>query len=86
MVITPRLPLERGKYAGLRDDGRSLWPEKSAETLPPEKGARKLVEKEALGEKEDELRMGFTAMGGDSKGRWSAKLEAVVTTATIASS
>lgn len=55
MVTTPNLPLERGKDARLKNDGWSLWPEKSAETLPPEtplpeKGERKFEESEALKE------------------------------------
>lgn len=55
MVTTPNLPLERGKDARLKNDGWSLWPEKSVETLPtetplPEKGERKFEESEALKE------------------------------------
>jgi hypothetical protein len=84
MVTTPRLPLD----ARLRDKGRSLWPEKSAETLPPAKGGRKLVEREALGEKEVKTRLGLAVrevMGGANMGRWSAKLGALVAN-SIASS
>ena len=81
MVTTPRLGLELGNDAGLREEGRSLWPEKSEEPLPPTKGATKLVEREALGEK---LRLKFTfreVLGGATNVcRWSAKLEAAVAT------
>lgn len=64
MVTTPRFDLEPRDDAGLREEGRSLWPEKSEVTLVPAKGERKLVEREALrGEQDDVvwMRLGFRA-------------------------
>lgn len=54
MVTTPRLGLELRNDAGFRDEGRSFWPEKSAERLPPAKGERKLEERETRREDEEE--------------------------------
>lgn len=55
MVTTPRLGLEPRNDAGLRLEGRSLWPENSEEMLVPAKGERKLVEREALGRVGDDV-------------------------------
>lgn len=54
-MTTPRLALELRDDVGLREEGRSLWPEKSAERLPAaEKGERKLEEREARRAEEEE--------------------------------
>lgn len=66
MVTTPRLGLEPRDDTGLREEGRSLWPEKSEVTLPPAKGERKLEEREARrGEQGDIVwtRLVFRARG-----------------------
>ncbi len=66
MVTTPRLGLEPRYDAGLREEGRSLRPERSEETLPPAKGERKLEEREALRGEQDDIvwmRLGFRARG-----------------------
>lgn len=86
MVTTPRLPLDPREESGLRDDGRSLTPAKSPETLPPAKGARKLVES-GVGlreeEEKDKARLDFglweEVIDGDIR-LVSAKVEAVVAT------
>lgn len=54
MVTTLLLPLELEIEAGLRPSGRILVPEKSHVMLPPAKGERKQVEREALEEEEVE--------------------------------
>lgn len=49
MVTTPRLALEVKGACGFRQLGLILIPAKSPETLPPVKGDKKLVDKEAAG-------------------------------------
>ena len=55
IVTTPLLGLELRNKAGLRDEGRSFWPEKSAERLLPAKEESKLDEREARGEEEEDV-------------------------------
>ena len=94
IVTTPRLPLEPRNDAGLRDEGRSLWPAKGLEALlAAAKGATNSVERDALAEEEEEAeeqlraRKGASTLEEDGKasmGLWSAKLEAAVATTSMA--
>ena len=88
MVTTLLLPLELEIEAGLRHSGRILVPEKSQVMLPPAKGERKQVEREALEEEEVEgeeerakVLLGFIIREdtvGDANMRlWNPKLDAV---------
>lgn len=55
IVTTPRLGREF-RRDGLREIGRSFWPEKSPETVPETKGAVKMEERElGLRRKEEGL-------------------------------
>lgn len=66
MATTPRFPRDPEDHAGLRHAGRILWPEKSAQTLPPTKGARRPVERDALTEEEEEEEEGDEDDGNDA--------------------
>ena len=88
-MTTPRLALEPPNEAGLREEGRSLKPEKWLEALLIKaRGAMKLVERDVLTEEVDELmaRIGVTVRDDDGNaiiGLLSAKLEAVVATSMV---
>jgi len=81
--------LEPPNDAGLREEGRSLWPEKWLEALLiPEQGATKLVDREVLTEEVEELvaLIGVTVRDEDGNaiiGLLSAKQEAVVATSMV---
>lgn len=94
MVTTLLLPLELEIEAGLRHSGRILVPEKSQVMLPPAKGERKQVEREALEEEEVEgeeerakVLLGFIIREdtvGDANMRlWNPKLDAVAVATAI---
>ena len=88
IVTTPRLALEPPNEAGLREEGRSLWPAKWLEALLiPEQGATKLVDREVLTEVEELVALiGVTVRDEDGNaiiGLLSAKLEAAVATSMV---
>lgn len=83
IVTTPLLPVEPRNDAGLREEGRSLWPEKRLEELLiAAEGGAKSVEREVRMEARIGVMVRDDEDGNTSIGFFTAKLKAVLAVAT----